>query len=36
MPNLEDYLRYELGDFFNAHRLVGNEMAKLREQEGNA
>ena len=36
MPNLEDYLRNELGDFFNAHRLVGNEMIKLREQEENA
>ena len=36
MPNIEDYLRNELGDFFNAHRLVGNEMAKLREQEENA
>ena len=36
MPNLEDYLRNELGDFFTAHHLVGNEMAKLREQEENA
>lgn len=36
MPNLEDYLRNELGDFFNAHHLVGSEMAKLREQEENA
>ena len=35
MPNLEDYLRFELNDFFNAHRLVSNEMTKLREQEGN-
>ena len=33
MPDLEDYLRNELGDFFTAHHLVGNEMAKLREQE---
>lgn len=33
MPNLEDYLRNELGDFFTAHHLVGSEMAKLREQE---
>jgi len=32
---LEDYLRNELGDFFTAHHLVGNEMAKLREQEEN-
>ena len=36
MPDLENYLRGELNDFFNAHRLVGNEVAKLREQEGNA
>jgi len=35
MPDLEDYLRNELGDFFTAHHLVGNEMAKLREQEEN-
>ncbi len=35
MPNLDIYLRSELGDFFNAHRLVGNEMAKLREQQEN-
>ncbi len=36
IPNLEDYLRNELGDFFTAHHLVGSEMAKLREQEENA
>ena len=36
MPDLEDYLRNELGDFFNAHHLVGSEMTKLREQEENA
>ena len=36
MPNLEDYLRNELGNFFNAHRLVSNEMVKLREQQDNA
>ena len=35
MPDLENYLRGELNDFFNAHRLVGNEMVKLREQEEN-
>ena len=35
MPDLEDYLRNELGDFFNAHRLVSNEMVKLREQQDN-
>ena len=33
MPELDNYLRGELNDFFNAHRLVGNEMAKLRDQE---
>ena len=36
MPNLEDYLRNELGDFFNAHRLVSDEMVRLREQQDNA
>ena len=36
IPNQENYLRSELGDFFNAHHLVGSEMAKLREQEENA
>ena len=33
MPELDNYLRGELNDFFNAHRLVGNELARLREQE---
>lgn len=33
IPEIEDYLRTELNEFFNAHRFVGNEMAKLREQE---
>ena len=33
IPNIENYLRGELNDFFRAHQLVGNEMAKLREQE---
>lgn len=33
IPEIEDYLRTELSEFFNAHRFVGNEMAKLREQE---
>ena len=36
MPNLEGYLRNELGDFFTAHHMVSSEMAKLREQEENA
>lgn len=33
IPNLENYLRGELNDFFRAHQYVGNEMTKLREQE---
>ena len=33
IPELENYLRNELSDFFIAHRLVGTEMAKLREKE---
>lgn len=33
MPELENYLRGELNDFFRAHRLVCNEMARLKEQE---
>lgn len=33
IPNLEDYLRLELNEFFRAHQYVGNEMTKLREKE---
>lgn len=33
IPNLEDYLRLELNEFFRAHQYVGNEMTKLRERE---
>lgn len=33
IPNLGNYLRGELNDFFRAHQYVGNEMAKLREKE---
>ncbi len=36
MPNLEDYLRTELNEFFRAHHFVGSEMHKLREQEQHA
>ena len=36
MPDLDDYLRVELNDFFRAHQVVGNEMHKLRENEQNA
>lgn len=35
IPELENYLRMELGEFFRAHQFVANEMAKLREQEEN-
>lgn len=33
IPDIEKYLRTELNDYFRAHRFVGNEMAKMREQE---
>ena len=33
IPELENYLRSELNDFFRAHQLVGNEMVKQREVE---
>lgn len=33
IPELDSYLCGELNDFFRAHQLVSNEMAKLREQE---
>ncbi len=33
MPDLEVYLRGELNDFFNAHHLVGAEMARLKKLE---
>lgn len=36
MPNLEDYLRTELNEFFHAHHFVGSEMHRLREQEQHA
>ncbi len=36
MPDLDDYLRVELNDFFRAHQVVGNEMHKLREKERKA
>lgn len=35
MPNLEEYLKVELNDFFRAHQYVGNEMRKMREKEQN-
>lgn len=33
IPDLENYLRTELGEFFHAHQIVGIEIHKLREQE---
>jgi len=33
IPEIENYLRIELNDFFNAHQYVLNSMRKLREQE---
>ena len=33
IPEIENYLRGELNDFFRAHQFVGNEMAKQREAE---
>ena len=33
IPELENYLRGELNDFFRAHQLVGNEMEKQRIAE---
>ena len=33
IPDLEDYLRIELNEFFRAHQYIGNEMVKLREKE---
>ena len=33
IPDIENYLRWALNEFFRAHQHVGNEMAKLREKE---
>ena len=33
IPKIDQYLRLELSEFFRAHQIVGNEMARLREQE---
>ena len=33
IPELEEYLRMILYEFFRVHHFIGNEMAKLREQE---
>lgn len=36
IPNIEAYLHAELTSFFRAHHIVGNEMAKMREEEKEA
>ncbi len=33
IPDLENYLRTELNDFFHVHQYINVEMAKLKEQE---
>ena len=33
IPYIENYLKSELNKFFHAHHYVGNEMARLRENE---
>lgn len=33
IPEIDNYLRGELNDFFRAHQYVGNEMVKQREEE---
>ena len=33
IPQLDNYLRMQLNEFFRAHHYVENEMIKLREQE---
>ena len=33
IPEIDNYLRGELNDFFRAHQYVGNEMAKQRDAE---
>jgi hypothetical protein len=33
IPDIENYLRVELNEFFRAHQYVGNEMVKQREAE---
>lgn len=33
IPQVENYLRSELTDFFRAHQIVSYEMAKMREKE---
>lgn len=33
IPDIEIYLRTELGDYFHVHQFINTEMAKLKEQE---
>ena len=33
IPDLENYLRLELNEFFRAHQFVGSQMVKLRDRE---
>ena len=33
IPDVANYLKVELDEFFRAHRAVGTELAKLREKE---
>lgn len=33
IPDIEDYLRWALNEFFRVHQHVGNELVKLREKE---
>ena len=33
IPEIDNYLRLELSEFFRAHQFVGNEMARLRDKE---
>jgi len=33
LHDLQGYLRIELAEFFRAHRLLADEMAKLRAKE---
>ena len=33
IPDIEDYLKLELNEFFRAHQFVKLEMAKLRDKE---
>jgi hypothetical protein len=36
IPNIDQFLRAELNDFFRAHQYVSNEVMKLRQEEQRA